>query len=91
MSRATGGNAYFAKDWRDEKAAFGSIRSDLAHLYTITYYPKANKNRGWRRITVRLVGKEFSSDRVRTRDGYRVQQAEALPEPLAQQHAAGSN
>jgi VWFA-related protein len=91
MSKATGGNAYFAKDWRGEKAAFGSIRSDLAHLYTITYYPKANKNRGWRRITVRLVGKEFANDRVRTRDGYRVQEAEALPEPLAQEPAEGSN
>jgi VWFA-related protein len=90
MSNATGGQAYFAKDWRGEKEAFGSIRSDLAHLYTITYYPKVNKNRGWRRITVKLVGKEFSKDRVRTRDGYRVQQAEALAEPWPQ-HAGSSN
>ncbi|HEX5234994.1 MAG TPA: VWA domain-containing protein [Silvibacterium sp.] len=90
MSKATGGKAYFAKDWRDEKAAFGSIRSDLAHLYTITYYPKANKNRGWRRITVKLVGKELANDRVRTRDGYRVQEAEALPDPVTQQRAGDS-
>lgn len=86
MSKATGGKAYFAKDWRDEKLAFGSIRNDLSHLYTITYYPKANSNRGWRNISVKLVGKDLSKYRVRTRDGYRVlQQAAASPEPLSAQ------
>ena len=58
MSKATGGKAYFAKDWRDEKQAFASIRDDLAHLYTVSYYPQSNDNNGWRRITVKLVGKE---------------------------------
>jgi Ca-activated chloride channel homolog len=86
MSKATGGKAYFAKDWRDEKLAFGSIRNDLSHLYTITYYPKANVNRGWRTISVKLVGKDFAKYRVRTRDGYRVlQQAAVSSEPLAAQ------
>src|SRR5881398_1323446 len=33
MSAATGGKAYFAKSWRDEKKAFASIRDDLANLY----------------------------------------------------------
>lgn len=84
MSRATGGKAYFAKDWRSEKQAFGSIRNDLAHLYTISYYPKPNKNRGWRTISVKLVGKDFSKDRVRTRDGYRVhEQVAASSAPLS--------
>jgi Ca-activated chloride channel homolog len=84
MSRATGGKAYFAKDWRDEKLAFGSIRDDLSHLYTITYYPKPNSNRGWRTISVRLVDKDLAKDHVRTRDGYRVQQtAAASSEPLS--------
>src|SRR6266852_7290176 len=32
MSAATGGKAYSAKNWRDEKNAFASIRDDLAHL-----------------------------------------------------------
>src|SRR5205814_799722 len=35
MSKATGGKAYFAKNWQDEKQAFASIRDDLANLYTI--------------------------------------------------------
>lgn len=78
MSKATGGKAYFAKDWRDEKLAFGSIQDDLAHLYTIAYYPKPNKNLGWRSINVKLVGKELAKYHLRTRDGYRVLQQEAV-------------
>ncbi len=74
MSKGTGGKAYFAKDWRDENLAFASIREDLAHLYTISYYPKPNPNRRWRTISVKLVGKELQKYRVRTRDGYRLQE-----------------
>jgi Ca-activated chloride channel homolog len=74
MSKATGGKAYFSKDWRDEKQAFDSIREDLAHLYAISYYPLTNPNRGWRNITVRLVGKNLQKYHIRTRDGYRLLQ-----------------
>ncbi len=56
MSAATGGKAYFAGSWRDEKKAFASIRNDLAHLYSLSYYPASNPNRGWRAITVKLIG-----------------------------------
>ena len=87
MSRGTGGKAYFAKDWRDESMAFASIKEDLAHLYTISYYPKLNQNRGWRTISVRLVGPGMDKYRVRTRDGYRLQ--EQVPPPSAQA-AAGT-
>src|SRR6476660_5982208 len=59
MNEATGGKAYFSKNWKDEKRAFASIRDHLAHLYSLSYYPRANPNRGWRAITVRLVGDEF--------------------------------
>jgi len=77
MSRATGGKAYFARNWRQEKDAFTSIQEDLAHLYTLSYYPQANPNRGWRTIKVRLVPKELQKDHLRTRDGYSLmQQAE---------------
>ncbi len=73
MTAATGGKAYFAKDWRDEHRAFASIRDDLAHLYSLSYYPKANANRGWRAITVKLVGDQLKKYKVRTRNGYRPQ------------------
>jgi Ca-activated chloride channel family protein len=71
MSAATGGKAYFAKSWRDEKKAFASIRDDLAHLYSLSYYPKASPNRGWRTIKVQLVGEGLKKYHVRTRNGYR--------------------
>jgi Ca-activated chloride channel homolog len=74
MSKATGGKAYFSKDWQDEKQAFNSIRDDLAHLYAISYYPSPNPNRGWRAISVKLVGKNLQKYHIRTRAGYRLLQ-----------------
>jgi VWFA-related protein len=73
MTAATGGKAYFAKDWKDEHRAFASIRDDLAHLYSLSYYPKPNPNTGWRAISVRLVGDQLKKYKVRTRNGYRPQ------------------
>jgi Ca-activated chloride channel homolog len=78
ISRATGGKAYFARNWRQEKDAFASIRDDLTHLYTISYYPQANPNRGWRSIKVQLVGKNLSRYHIRTRDGYSLSQQAAV-------------
>jgi len=72
MTAATGGKAYFAKNWRDEKRAFASIRDDLAHLYSLTYYPRSNPNRGWRSIAVHMVGEDLKKAHVRTRTGYRL-------------------
>ena len=73
MSTATGGQAYFAKNWRDERKAFDSIRNDVAHLYGLSYYPQPNPNRGWRTIRVKLVGEAAKKYRLRTRSGYRPQ------------------
>ena len=72
MSKVSGGKAYFAKNWREEKQAFASIREDLVHLYTLSYYPQANPNHGWRSIKVTLAGKDLQKYHVRTRDGYRL-------------------
>jgi Ca-activated chloride channel family protein len=71
MSGSTGGKSYFAKDWQDQQKAFASIRDDLAHLYTLTYYPQPNPNYGWRSISVKLMGQPFKDYRVRARSGYR--------------------
>jgi len=78
MSKATGGKAYFAPNWRDEKEAFSSIKDDLAHLYTLSYYPQSNPNRGWRSIKVQLVGKNLEKYHLRTRDGYSLLQQAAV-------------
>ena len=71
MTAATGGKAYFAKNWLEEKQAFASIRDDLAHLYSLSYYPRANANTGWRLISVRVAGENEKKYRIRTRSGYR--------------------
>jgi Ca-activated chloride channel family protein len=71
MSSATGGEAFFAKNWRDQQKAFAAIREDLAHLYALSYYPQSNPNRGWRAISVRLVGEKLKKYHIRTRSGYR--------------------
>src|SRR3984885_13721288 len=73
MTAATGGKAYFAKTWRDEQRAFASIRDDLAHLYSLSYYPQANPNRGWGGAPVELVGDRLKKYHIRTRNGYRPQ------------------
>jgi len=71
MTASTGGEAYFAKSWKDQRDAFSSIREDLAHLYFMSYYPQPNPNRGWRTITVRLTNPKYKKYRIRTRSGYR--------------------
>jgi VWFA-related protein len=71
MSASTGGEAYYAKNWRDERQAFASIREDLAHLYYVSYYPQQNPNRGWRAITVKLKNPKLKKYQIRTRSGYR--------------------
>jgi Ca-activated chloride channel homolog len=73
MTADTGGMAYFAKSWRDERRAFASIQDDLAHLYSLSYYPKPNPNTGWRAIKVTLAGERAKKYNVRTRNGYRLQ------------------
>jgi VWFA-related protein len=81
MTAATGGKAYFANSWRDEKKAFASIRDDLGHLYSFSYYPEPNPNRGWRAINVKLVGAHAKNYHVRTRNGYRPQPNRFSTEP----------
>ncbi|MBO0912211.1 MAG: VWA domain-containing protein [Acidobacteria bacterium] len=71
MTAATGGKAYFAKNWHEQKQAFSSIRDDLGHLYSLSYYPRPNANRGWRSISVKLVAGKDRKYRIRTRNGYR--------------------
>ena len=71
ISASTGGQAYFAKNWKEQEQAFDSVREDLSHLYALSYYPQPNPNRGWRTITVKLVGEKLKNFRIRTRNGYR--------------------
>src|SRR5229473_3265917 len=71
LTARTGGQAYWAKTWQKQVEAFESIREGLGNQYTVTYYPQANPNEGFRKISVEItsdVGKKY---RVRSRPGYR--------------------
>lgn len=71
LSGQTGGRSYFAKTWQKQVEAFESIREDLGNSYTITYYPQANPNEGFRKLTVEVtadIGKKY---RIQCRPGYR--------------------
>jgi len=71
MAAATGGQAYFAKNWKSQQKAFAAIRDDVAHLYSLSYYPQPNPNHGWRTIKMKLLGDAGKKYHVRTRSGYR--------------------
>ena len=71
LTQRTGGKAYWAKTWQKQVEAFEAIREDLGNSYTVTYYPAANPNEGFRKIDIQIttdIGKKY---RVRSRPGYR--------------------
>ena len=71
ISTQTGGKAYFARTWQKQVEAFESIREDLGNSYTVTYYPQANPNEGFRKISVEIVTDIGKKYRIRARPGYR--------------------
>jgi hypothetical protein len=75
ITGSTGGQVYFAKSWQEEEKAFASIREDLAHVYSIFYYPQPNPNRGWRALKIKLADPKMNKYVIRTRTGYRPQTA----------------
>ena len=85
MAAATGGQAYFTRNWRSQQQAFASIREDIAHLYSLSYYPQPNPNRGWRAITMKLTGPAEKKYHLRTRSGYRPKAPTAAGEPASAQ------
>jgi Ca-activated chloride channel homolog len=71
IATRTGGKAYWAKTWQKQVEAFESIREDLGNSYTVTYYPQANQNEGFRKIQVELLSDTSKKYRLRYRPGYR--------------------
>ena len=71
ISQRTGGQVYFAKTWQKQVEAFENIRESLGNSYTITYYPQANPNEGFRKINVEIVSDTAKKMRVKARPGYR--------------------
>ncbi len=88
LTARTGGKAYFARTWHQQSDAFASIRADLAHLYALSYYPAANSNQGWRKLSIELVGENSRKYHIRTRTGYRPRlRAESQPAPSSRSAA----
>ncbi len=73
----TGGKSYFARNWKAQNDAFASIREDLGHLYSLSYYPSANANSTWRKLNVELAGENGKKYKVRTRTGYQPRRQDA--------------
>ena len=71
LTQRTGGKAYWAKTWQRQVEAFDDIREDLGNSYTVTYYPQANPNEGFRKISVEIVSDPGKKYRVHARPGYR--------------------
>jgi VWFA-related protein len=71
IAQRTGGKAYHAKTWQKQVEAFEDIREDLGNSYTITYYPQANPNENFRKISVEIVSDPGKKYRVHSRPGYR--------------------
>jgi hypothetical protein len=53
LAGRTGGKSFFARTWQKQVEAFEAIREDLGNSYTVTYYPQANPNEGFRRAIAR--------------------------------------
>lgn len=66
----TGGRAYFAGTWQQQKMALESVDQDLNHSYVLTYYAPPEEARSFRRIEVRIPSDHAHAFKVRTRSGY---------------------
>jgi Ca-activated chloride channel family protein len=71
MAQRTGGQAYWARTWQKQSEALEQIREDMSNSYTVTYYPAANPNDGFRKIAVEVVSDPGKKYRLRYRPGYR--------------------
>ena len=71
IATRTGGKSYSARTWQKQVEAFEAIREDLGNSYTVTYYPQANPNEGFRKISVEVVSDVGKKYRVQCRPGYR--------------------
>lgn len=71
LAGRTGGKSFFARTWQKQVEAFEAIREDLGNSYTVTYYPQANPNEGFRKINVEIISDVGKKYRVSARPGYR--------------------
>ena len=55
LAQRTGGKAYWARTWQKQVEALEDVREEMSNAYTVTYYPAANPNEGFRKLLVEVV------------------------------------
>jgi len=71
LAQRTGGKAYWAHSWQKQVEALEDVREEMSNAYTVTYYPAANPNEGFRKLLVEVVNDPGKKLRVKYRPGYR--------------------
>ena len=71
LASRTGGKAYWARTWQKQAEALEDVREEMSNAYTVTYYPAANPNEGFRKLLVEIVNDPGKKLRVKYRPGYR--------------------
>ncbi len=71
LAQRTGGKAYYARTWQKQVEALEDVREEMSNAYTVTYYPAANPNEGFRKLLVEVVNDPGKKLRVKYRPGYR--------------------
>jgi VWFA-related protein len=71
LAQRTGGKAYWAHNWQKQVEALEDVREEMSNAYTVTYYPAANPNEGFRKLLVEVVNDPGKKLRVKYRPGYR--------------------
>jgi hypothetical protein len=71
MAQQTGGKAFWARTWQKQVEALEDVREEMSNAYTVTYYPAANPNEGFRKLSVEIISDPGKKLRLKYRPGYR--------------------
>jgi VWFA-related protein len=71
MAQQTGGKAFWARTWQKQVEALEDVREEMSNSYTVTYYPAANPNEGFRKLLVEIISDPGKKLRLKYRPGYR--------------------
>lgn len=70
LTARTGGALFLRRKWQAVAEAFTTIQEDIGASYTAYYYPAANPNEGFRRLTVEAAAPNGQTCKIRSRTGY---------------------
>jgi Ca-activated chloride channel family protein len=71
ISETTGGQAFFPSSVKDLDLAYGKVLAEIRAQYTMGYLSANDRADGsWRRVELRIAGKDGKDLRIRSRKGY---------------------